>query len=394
VGADDKHRREHLRPSLDARRTHDLAGLIASLAEAPDESPAEAAATSEESNALEEPSDPEGSHEDLVELEEHFCPTAPKKAKEKRKKLVPSTYDLDAKPTFKPGYQAQPSYKIGVAADYKHRVILAADAYPASMGEGHTMRLLFSELVRTLGEVPSKAVADAGMDDAGFHATVEFFGAVPVTNLQKNTSIASGFGKERFFYDQELDAYICPAGEVLKCKSSKDKLRRNYVCPVAICKECSLKPWCHGSLKGPKQIDRTFDEDSRDRVVAARNDPEHKKLLATRRAIVEPVNSDFKEHDGLSMIWTKGLPCAQMKAKLAASVWNLKILMKHLESQDRAKAKASIPTKPTNGRNKGKSRPVGVLMALITAIWDIWLLLLQTTASKPKPLLSLATQQP
>jgi Transposase DDE domain/Transposase domain (DUF772) len=296
---------------------------------------------------------PEVPAEALVELEELRHPPAPKKTPQARKKLVPSSYDLDAKPAFKPGYPAQPSYKVGVAVDYKARVILAADTYWASMGEGQCMRVQFSDLVRSLGDVPGKAVADAGMDDAGFHATVEFFGAEPVTNLQKNSSIASGFGKERFHYDPERDVYVCPTGEALKCKSSRDKLRRSYVCSLAICNACPLKLWCHGSLKGPKQIDRTFDEDSRDRVAAARHDPERRKLLAMRRAIVEPVFSDFKEHRGLAMIWTKGLPCARMKAKLAATVWNLKILMKRQESQERAKAKAKPPTPPTQGKGKG-----------------------------------------
>jgi hypothetical protein len=309
------------------------------------------------------------------ELDEHFNPTTPKKTKEKRQKLVPSPYDADAHPAFKPGYKAHPSYKIGVAADYKCRVIVAADAYPASMGEGQSMRLLFSNLAQKWGKVPGKAVADSGMDDASFHAAVEFFGAIPVTSLQKNTSIASGFGKHLFFYDQDRDVYLCPAGEILKCKSSQDKLRRSYVCPVAVCNECPLKLWCHGLLKGPKQIDRTFDEDSRDRVVAARKDTENKELLAERRVIVEPVFSDFKENDGLAMIWTVGLPCAQMKAKLAASLWNIKILMRHLESQDRAKA--NQPTKPTGG----KGALTAILRALFTASRAVWRLLTQTATS-------------
>lgn len=369
-------------------------GLIADLAESDNE--LESETSDQDTNScdqtLGDASEPENSPEDLVELEEHFCPTPPKKIQEKRKKLVPSTYDLDAHPAFKPGYPAQPSYKIGVAADYKCRVIVAADAYPASMGEAQTMRLLFANMVQKWGKVPSKAVADAGMDDATFHAAVEFFNAIPVTNLQKNTSKASGFGKELFFYDQERDLYLCPAGEILKCKSNKDKARQIYVCPASTCKECSLRLWCHGSLKGPKQIERTFDEDSRDRVVAARHDPENKRLLAMRRQVVEPVNSAFKEHSGLAMIWTKGLPCAQMKAKLAAAVWNLKILMRYLEAKDRARAKSKPPKTPTRGNIQAKSQLAGILTALITTIWAIWQLLVQTTASIQKPLLRLAME--
>lgn len=357
--------------------TESLVPVLESSQTAPEEVRSETSAA-----CVEKSNEPESS--DLTELEEHFNPFTPKKVQEKRKKLVPSPYDPDAHPAFKPGYKAQPSYKIGIAADYKCRVIVAADAYPASMGEGQTMRLLFTNLAKKWGKIPGKAVTDAGMDDATFHAAIEFFGAIPVTALQKNTSKASGFGKELFFYDQERDVYLCPAGEILKCKSSQDKLRRSYVCPVAVCNECPLKLWCHGSLKGPKQIDRTFDEDSRDRVVAARHNPEHKKLLAKRRVIVEPVYSDFKENDGLAMIWTVGLPCAQMKAKLAAALWNVKILMRHLESKDRAKS--NLPTKPT----RGKARGAAILSVLIAATTATWRLLLQIAASRYSTLRPLA----
>jgi len=346
------------------------AGIVSSLAEpsaAPDPSP-------QDSQVPEEAPDAQISPMDLVELEEHLRPVPAPKTRDKRKKLVPSTYDLDAMPAYKPGYKAQPSYKIGVAADCLHRVILASDAYLASVGEPQAMRLLLADLVRTGGKVPGRVVADAGMDDAAFHSFVEFFGAVPVTNLQKNTSIASGFGKERFLYDHERDVYICPAGESLRCRSSADKPRRSYVCPPAVCAACSLKLWCHGSLKGPKQIDRTCDEDSRDRVVSARNDPEHRRLLAMRRVDVEPIFSDFKEQEGLAMIWSKGLPCAQMKAKMAATCWNIKILMRQLESQSRAKAKAGSPTRPTTGRK-------GLTGALIALCWTLWSLICRLATS-------------
>lgn len=308
-----------------------------------------------DSDVAQEPSKPEkeqfekdsGDEDSCLELSEISGVSkkpAPKKEKPQRRS-VPSSYDCEADVAGKRSYKPQPSYKIGVAADYKERVILAADAYPASMGEGNAMRLLWSNLVRTSGLTPKKAVADSGMDDATFHALVEFFGATAVTALQKNTSAASGFGKERFYYDQERDLYICPAGQELKRKHGPDALRITYLASAPTCKECPLKIACYGSRTTTKTIERTFDESSRDRVVAAGKDPEHRKLLAYRKAIVEPVFAEFKEHGGLCKIWTKGLACAQMKAKMAAAGWNIKILLR--------KTKNGVPAEPKQPRKQG-----------------------------------------
>jgi hypothetical protein len=273
---------------------------------------------------------------------------ANKKDKGPNRRLVPSAYDPEAHISQKPGFTPGPSYKISLAVDYKNRVILAADAHTSSTSEGQAMRALYSDLVRTTGLTPD-AVADKGMDDAGFHATVEFFGATPVTALKKNSSIASGLGKERFFYDQARDLYLCPAGQELHRKLGPDSLRPTYVASKPVCDACPLKIICWGTRTTPKSINRTFDEDSRDRVVAAKNDPANRKLLAYRKAIVEPVFADFKECGGLNEIWTKGLRCVQTKVKMAAVGWNIRILMKHIEAEGQSPRSRPRPKKPVGG---------------------------------------------
>ena len=209
------------------------------------------------------------------------------------------------------------------------------------------------------------------MDDAGFHATVEFFGATPVTGLQANTSIASGFGKERFLYDPDEDAYICPAGEVLKRKLGPDALRPTYAANLRTCRGCPLMVACYGSVKGAKIIGRTSDEDSRDRVVAARNDPHHKWLLKQRQAKIEPLFSNFKEYGGLSEIWTKGLPCARVKAKVAGIGQNIKLLLKQLETAVTAKPKPKEPTQGTPSAvrcaKKSSLIKIGAILRLLTS---------------------------
>jgi hypothetical protein len=280
---------------------------------------------------------------EVLEAEEAASKAKSKKKSEPKQKLVPSNYDPEALIMRKPGFQTQPCYKVGAAVDYASRAVLAIDAYPSTIGEGQSMRSLYADLIRTSGQTPKYAVADAGMDDAGFHATVEFFGATPVTGLQANTSIASGFGKERFHYDPEQDAYICPDGQVLKRKLGPGALRPSYAANLSTCRECPLKMACYGSAKGTKTLSRTFDEDSRERVVAARYDPHHKLLLRQRKAKIEPLFSDFKEHGGLSKIWTKGLSRAKVKAKMAGIGQNIKLLLNQLETGVTANPKPRDP---------------------------------------------------
>jgi hypothetical protein len=305
---------------------------------------------------------------EILEAEEAASKKPGKKKQEPKKKLVPSPYDPEALIARKPGFKTQPCYKIGAAVDYKSRAVLAVDAYSSTMGEGQCMRNLYADLVRTSGETPKYVVADAGMDDAAFHATVELFGATPVTGLQANTSIASGYGKDRFLYNPDRDIYICPAGEVLGRKNGPDALRPAYAASLTTCRECPLMAACFGSIKGPKTINRSCDEASRDRVVAARNDPYHEWLLRKRQAKIEPLFSDFKEHGGLSQIYTKGLPSARVKAKVAGIGQNIKLLLKLLETGVTAKLN---PKEPTPAMQGAVIAPEGLLLNVISAMFRI-----------------------
>jgi hypothetical protein len=261
----------------------------------------------------------------------------------KRMHVVRSSYDLEAHIAKKPGYEAQPSYKITVATDHKSRAIVAAGATHASVGDSACARLSTLELVKTLGECPQHVVADKGMDDAGFHALVEFFGGSALTPLQRNPPTASGFGKERFFYDEDKDVYVCPAGKELALIGNPLAERLAYQAPAAICNECPLKLICFGKSKGPKRLNRTHDESSRERVIRMRKDPLRRKLLAERKTKAEPVFSDFKENGGLGQIWTKGLRCADANVKIRAIGWNIKLYLKDFEQRVPAKLKPEAP---------------------------------------------------
>lgn len=277
-----------------------------------------------------------------------------------------SAYDPEAQVVSKPNYPAAPSYKVPLTVDNSSRAVLACDALPAKTGEGAAARASLTEAVRNLGgECPTYVVADKGMDDSSFHAHVEFFGGIPVTPLQiRNGKKSSGFGKERFLYDSQRDIYICPAGEVLNRVSEELAERVTYRSNSKVCASCPLRMYCHGDSKKVKQLSRSCTESSRERVRVRGKEPKIRKLLAYRKAKVEPVFSDFKELGGLSEIWTKGLGPARVKAKMAAVGWNLKLLLKAVE-----KGKAVLPRTPQAPKAPDRTKkPCRELLQTILAL--------------------------
>lgn len=269
--------------------------------------------------------------------------SSPNRPAKPKQKMVSSSYDRQALPASKPGYKPRPSYKLSVSADYKNRVVLAVDAHLSSVSEGQAARSSIRDLAQSQGAPLGVVVADAGMDESAFHDCVELFGGTSVTGLKKGRAQAFGFGKARFLYDAKRNVYICPTGKVLNDTSDPNALRHDYSLPIAECRECPLKIACHGNRKGPKVIERNHDELARDRMLAVRKDPSNRKLLAYRKAVIEPIFADFKECGGLSKIWSKGLGCARVKAKFAGIAWNLKVLL-----NQRASAIKANRTKPRN----------------------------------------------
>jgi transposase len=254
-------------------------------------------------------------------------------------------YDSNAYVASKPGYPARPSYKISVAADYKSRVVVSVKALLAISGEGACARISMTDTVRRLGKSPRFFVADAGMDESNFHAHAELYGSISVTPFRSNAKESKGFGKERFLYDPTRDVYICPTGNDLNRVSGPYATRIGYRALASVCAACPIRILCQSSCTTPKTVSRTASEPSRERAKARRKDPERRKLIARRKAVVEPVFADMKENGGMAMIWTQGLPSAQVKATMAGIGWNLKILLRHLASP--VATKRGIP--PTNG---------------------------------------------
>ena len=161
-----------------------------------------------------------------------------------------STTDPDATP-MPSGEKTRLGYQAHYVVDGgRARIILNALVTPFEVTENRPMLDLLRRTAFRHKLKPLRAVGDStygtlqnikGLEETGIQALV------PVADFTKRTKF---FGKDRFAYDPEEDAYTCPAGEVLRPQGnpSKEGLIR-YRAPAKACAVCSLRAECAVRLR-------------------------------------------------------------------------------------------------------------------------------------------------
>lgn len=243
-----------------------------------------------------------------------------------------SDTDPDAKIARKPGQRRGMYYRATHVTDQQAQIILAAECGLAEAGEAEAAKGPLTQAHETLEENDLSlpvVVADAGYDDADFHAHVEELEGTPLTNVQREgTQKPQGFRKSDFVYCPEQDCYRCPAGQLLtRCKRHGD--RTEYRAQASDCQGCAHREACVGETKSQsRSLWRVVHEASRERNCARAATEEGRTLLKGRGTIVEAPFGHMKTYGGLGRINCRGLSKAQVKVVLAAVAWNLIKLVK------------------------------------------------------------------
>jgi hypothetical protein len=156
------------------------------------------------------------------------------------------------------------------------------------------------------------------LEDAGIHAYV------PLPDFEERTPF---FGKSKFSYNDEQDVYTCPQGEILRFRKNKNSERvRIYQAKGDICTACLLKAQCTDSSQG-RQVRRSFDEESLDRVRGYHETEDYQKARRKRSVWVEPLFAEAKAWHGLGRFRLRRLPKVNSEALLTATGQNLKRLL-------------------------------------------------------------------
>jgi Transposase DDE domain len=209
----------------------------------------------------------------------------------------------------------------------KARIILNALVTPFEVTENQPMLdLLWRSRFRWKLH-PKRVTGDTAYGTAENIAAVERAGIrayVPLTGAGKARPY---FSKEQFTYDPEQDLYRCPAGEILRPKSSNTARNQIvYKAEQGTCDSCSLRPQCTDNKSG-RQVLRHHDERYVDWVKSYRGTFSYEKALRKRWVWVEPLFAEAKDWHGLRRFRLRRLEKLNIEALLIASGQNIKRLV-------------------------------------------------------------------
>lgn len=136
------------------------------------------------------------------------------------------------------------------------------------------------------------------------------------------------FAKAAFQYDEQQDAYLCPAGQTLRpgrWKVEADTKMRLRHYGTRACKACPLRTRCTSSARSPRKIGRHEGQELKDAMAQVFQQPAARKRYARRSQIVEPVFAELKERQGLKRFRRRGSRGARLEFALHCLAFNLKL---------------------------------------------------------------------
>ena len=214
------------------------------------------------------------------------------------------------------GYNAQ------VAVDAKNKMIVeqAVTNQVVDMG----LLTQTAEPARDiLGVETIDVVADRGYFKAEDIEACEKAGCIPhVPKPQRGSSVRQGFfRKDEFRYDPDRDAYICPAGQLLRPIRHgrlRDLAKIDYGAPKA-CRDCPLRARCTNDVRS---VSRLENEGVLDRM--AERLKARPQILDRRREVVEHPFGSIKQWMYQGAFLMRGLENVRAEFSLTALVYNLR----------------------------------------------------------------------
>jgi transposase len=213
-------------------------------------------------------------------------------------------------------------YNVQIAVDAKNKLIVEQEVTNQVVDMG-----LLTQTAEPAREVlcveTIDVVADRGYFKAEDIEACESAGCVPyVAKPQRGSSVREGlFRKDEFRYDPASDAYVCPAGQLLR-PIRHGRLRGltkiDYGNPKA-CRACPLRPRCTNGVRSVSRLENEAVLDRMAKRLAARPN-----ILDRRREIVEHPFGSIKQWMYQGAFLMRGLANVRGEFSLTALAYNLR----------------------------------------------------------------------
>jgi hypothetical protein len=216
-------------------------------------------------------------------------------------------------------------YNVQIAVDTKNHIIVTHEV--TNVGTDYHHLLNMGEQARSaMGVETLEAIADRGYHE-GYEILACEEAGITVTIPRRLTSSAKAegrFGKQDFVYVAADDVYICPAGERLTYRFSREeagKIVRRYW--TMACKDCAMKPRCTPGLQ--RRVSRWEHEAVLEKVQSRLD--HHPEKMTVRRSTAEHPFGTIKCWMGATHFLTKGLPRVATEMALNVLAYNMKRVM-------------------------------------------------------------------
>ena len=216
------------------------------------------------------------------------------------------------------------SYNVQVAVDAQHHLIVAYDVTSEGNDLGQ-LSLLAVSAKEAVGAKSLEVLADKGYYNGVEVAKCAAVGITPVVpRTQSSKNEKKGlFTNDRFRYDAEHDAYVCPAAQMLSFQRTEqhDGRPMRIYTNAAACRGCPLARRCHANKDGRyirRPPEAALLEEMRLRV------KKHPELMRLRQQIVEHPFGTIKRWMDQGYFLLRGRRKTRGEFALSALAYNLK----------------------------------------------------------------------
>lgn len=177
--------------------------------------------------------------------------------------------------------------------------------------------------------------AGVTLADAGYHSGLnleacEKRGDKVLMPEAQERALKSPYHKDHFEYDAESDSYVCPRGERLEFKGTKQRSGepevRVYRGEAARCRACPAFGECTKNKRHGRELEIGPYEGALQRHRALMATEEAKASYRRRKGLPEPVFGILKELHGARRFLLRGLVNVQAEWVLLATAFNLRTL--------------------------------------------------------------------
>ena len=255
-----------------------------------------------------------------------------------------SPTDPDARIAVKPGKPRDLYYSGQIAVDTAKHVITHAETFLADDRDGAYLREVVQKTkirLSNYGFSLENCLADGGYSSGENYEYLEQNHITPYIPL----SGAALSGSQNFIYDEKNDVYICPNNKILKgsgqaVDDSKGHLVKKYFSLKSDCDKCPIRSTCISDKARAKRVQHSIYKPQFERALERQRSIKGQIMKRKRSSTVEPVWGTLINFLGLRRMTSRGIKCANQALLMAATCYNLKKYLKHIQRRGITNANA------------------------------------------------------